>query len=425
MLIAGDCRPPGQNWHVRGVHHRNEIPSCQFWPERPALACYQHLTYSPPEHDRYFFPTMNSHRAPTNLRRERMRASPRFDGRVFRNTYPVSTGLKAGVERPTMREFLCPDDERVPSTPLPLVDPVAFWSRRPASGLRVSWLGHSTLLIEIDGVRVLTDPVWSDRASPLPFAGPKRFHPPPAALAALPPLDAVILSHDHYDHLDSTTIRQLARTRATTPLITSLGVGERLERWGICAKRITELDWWETAEIRDLTITAAPAQHFSGRGIRDRNTTLWSSFHLRGAQHSFFFGADTGLTPEYSDIARRLGPFDMVALEIGAYHPSWGDIHMGPVNALKAYELLGSGAFLPIHWGTFNLAIHPWSEPAETLYRLATAVPLIMPRLGAPTEPSQSNGVDPWWRTVASAAPEPLAESDAPENMAPLERMMD
>ena len=369
---------------------------------------------------------MKSHRPSTNgLRRERIQASPRFDGRVFRNTYPVSAGLKPGVERPTMREFLCPDDERVPSTPLPLVDPVPFWARRPASGLRVTWLGHSTLLIEIDGVRILTDPVWSDRASPLPFAGPKRFHPPPAPLAALPPLDAVILSHDHYDHLDSTTIRQLARARAGTSFITSLGVGARLERWGIPSKRVTELDWWETSHVKDLTITAAPAQHFSGRGIRDRNTTLWSSFHLRGPRHSFFFGADTGLTPEYSDIARRLGPFDMVALEIGAYHPSWGDIHMGPVNALKAYDLLGSGAFLPIHWGTFNLAIHPWSEPAETVYRLGTAVRLIMPRLGAPTEPSQSNGVDPWWRAVASVAPEPLAEPDAPENMAAMERMMD
>ena len=113
-----------------------------------------------------------------------MRASPRFDGRVFRNTYPVSTGLKPGVERPTMREFLCPDDLRVPSTPLPLVDPLAYWAKRPSSGLRVTWLGHSTLLIEIDGVRVLTDPVWSERASPLPFAGPKRFHPPPASSAA-------------------------------------------------------------------------------------------------------------------------------------------------------------------------------------------------------------------------------------------------
>ena len=354
-----------------------------------------------------------------------MLASPRFDGRVFRNTHPVATGLKPGVERPTMREFLCPDEQRVPSAPLPLVDPVPFWSRRPASGLRVTWLGHSTLLIEIDGVRILTDPVWSDRASPLSFAGPKRFHPPPAPLAALPPLDAVILSHDHYDHLDSATIRKLARARPATPFITSLAVGVRLESWGIPPKRITELDWWETTHVGGLTITAAPAQHFSGRGIRDRNTTLWSSFHLRSARHSFFFGADTGLTDEYSDIARRLGPFDAVALEIGAYHPSWGDIHLGPLNALKAYEMLGSGVFLPIHWGTFNLAIHPWSEPAETLYRLGTNVPLMMPQLGAPTEPRESNGVDPWWRAVTSSAPEPLADAGTPETMTPVERLVD
>src|SRR5262249_38082098 len=175
---------------------------------------------------------MKSRRPKTSgLRRERMQASPRFDGRVFRNTSGASSGLKPDVERPTMREFLCPDEQRVPSTPLPLADPLARWAKRPSSGLRVTWLGHSTLLIEIDGVRVLTDPVWSDRASPLPFAGPKRFHPPPAPLAALPPLDAVLLSHDHYDHLDRTTVRALAKARPATPFITSLGVGERLERW--------------------------------------------------------------------------------------------------------------------------------------------------------------------------------------------------
>ena len=356
-----------------------------------------------------------------------MQASPRFDGRVFQNTFPVSAGLKPDVERPTMRDFLCPGEDRIPSTPLPLVDPVPLWNTRPDSGLRVTWLGHSTLLIEIDGARILTDPVWSNRVSPLPFAGPKRFHPPPAPLAALPRLDAIILSHDHYDHLDRKTVLSLADARRETPIITSLGVGERLERWGIPAKRITELDWWERADLKGVTITAAPAQHFSGRGIKDRNTTLWSSFHLRGPRHSFFFGADTGLTPEYSDIARQLGPFDMVALEIGAYHPAWGDIHMGPVNALSAYRLLASGAFLPIHWGTFNLAIHPWSEPPETLLRLGSSqgVPLIMPKLGAPVEPARSKGVDPWWREVLTATPKPLAESDAPASLAPLERMAD
>jgi L-ascorbate metabolism protein UlaG (beta-lactamase superfamily) len=371
---------------------------------------------------------MKSRRSPASARRrERKLASPRFDGRVFRNTHPVSAGLKPGVERPTMRDFLCPDEARVPATPMPLVDPLAYWDRRPSSGLRVTWLGHSTLVIEIDGVRLLTDPVWSERASPLPFAGPRRFHPPPAALAALPALDAVILSHDHYDHLDRATMIRLAAARTSTPIITSLGVGERLERWGIPSRRITELDWWETTEVKAVTVTAAPAQHFSGRGIRDRNTTLWSSFHLRGPRHSFFFGADSGLTPEYSDIARRLGPFDVVALEIGAYHPAWGDIHMGPLNALRAYQMLGSGAFLPIHWGTFNLAIHPWSEPAETVYSRGNAAGarLVMPRLGAPVEPSQWDDSDPWWRSVSSAAPEPLAEPDAPETGAELERMMD
>jgi len=370
---------------------------------------------------------MRSRRTNDSLRRERIEASPRFNGRVFQNTRPVSTGLKPNVERPTMRDFLCPDEDRVPSTPLPLVDPLALWGKRPSSGLRVTWLGHSTLLVEIDGVRVLTDPVWSNRVSPLPFAGPKRFHPPPAPLAALPTLDAIIVSHDHYDHLDRATILTLAKARASTPIITSLGVGERLERWGVPSRRITELDWWEHTDIKGVTVTAAPAQHFSGRGLKDRNTTLWSSFHLRGPRHSFFFGADTGLTPEYSDIAQRLGPFDVVALEIGAYHPSWGDIHMGPVNALSAYKLLASGRFLPIHWGTFNLAIHPWSEPAETILRLGApaGVPLIMPKLGAPIEPTHANGVDPWWRSVASTHPKPLVEPDAPESQMPIERMPD
>lgn len=362
----------------------------------------------------------------SGLRAERIASSPRFNGRVFVNTHPVSQGLKPGVERPSMRDFLCGGALRVPSGPLPLVDPVPTWRRRADSGLRVTWLGHSTLLIEIDGIRVLTDPVWGERVSPLAFAGPKRFHPPPAPLDALPALDVVIISHDHYDHLDRPTIRALART--PVPFVTSLGVGAHLEKWGVPAERITELDWWEQVEVRGVTITAAPAQHFSGRGIKDRNTTLWSSFHLRGPTHSFFYGADTGLTDEYADIARKLGPFDMVALEIGAYHPSWGDIHMGPENALTARAMLESGVFLPIHWGTFNLAMHPWFEPAETVSRLGAArsVPLLMPRLGEPVEPSIGARVDPWWRAVSAAGKVELTEPDQPGDLsAPVDWLPD
>ncbi len=354
------------------------------------------------------------------LRRERIHNSPRFNGRVFVNTAPVSSGLKAGIERPTIRDFLCGGERRVPGGPLPLGNPLETWVRPAESGLRVTWLGHSTLMVEIDGARILTDPVWGQRASPMAFAGPKRFHPPAVPLASLPPIDAVIVSHDHYDHLDRPTIRALAR--GTVPFVTSLGVGALLERWGVPSERVTELDWWEATELPcGIMVTAAPVQHFSGRGIKDRNATLWSSFHVRGPRHSFFYGADSGLTQEFTEIARRLGPFDLSALEIGAYHPSWGDIHMGPENALAAHGMLGSGAFLPIHWGTFNLAVHPWYEPAETVLRLATAsgTPLVMPRIGEPVEPAHAERVDPWWRSVPgrgveASEPAAVARGDDP-----------
>ena len=242
----------------------------------------------------------------------------------------------------------------------------------PETGLRATWLGHSTVLVEVDGLRILTDPVWGNRASPSRIAGPKRFQPVPVAIEALPPLDAVIISHDHYDHLDYPTI--LALAASNVPFYTSLGVGAHLESWGIAPERIVELDWWETATLpgAELTISASPSRHFSGRGL-SRNLTLWSSFAVRGPRHSFFFSGDTGLTPEYADIAARLGPFDLVMLEVGAFHPSWGEIHLGPENALEAHALLGGGAFLPVHWGTFNLAIHAWDDPAETLVRLGHA----------------------------------------------------
>lgn len=347
---------------------------------------------------------MTRSRTANGERAERIKASPRFNGRVFVNTQRIAPGFKPGVERPSLRDFLCGGERRVPAGPLPLVDPRGTWTRRPESGLRVTWLGHSTLLIEIDGVRLLTDPVWGERASPLPFAGPRRFHPPPVRLDELPPLDAVIVSHDHYDHLDFPTIRALAK--ASVPFVTSLGVGAHLERWGIATTRITELDWWEDARVNDVRISAAPAQHFSGRGLKDRNATLWSSFHLQGPRHSFYYGADSGLTPEFSEIATRFGPFDIVALEIGAHHPAWGDIHLGPRNAIEARKLLGSGAFLPLHWGTFNLAMHPWDEPAEVVFKEApgAGLALVTPRLGQAVEPSRYELPEPWWRSVAGTA---------------------
>ena len=336
------------------------------------------------------------------LRRERIQSSPQFADGVFRNTSPVGAGLRKGTALSTAAEFFCGGQHRTPPAPLPSRSPLEAWSRPPETGLRATWLGHSTVLLELDGRRVLTDPVWGERASPTSFAGPKRFQPVPVAIARLPPLDAVVISHDHYDHLCRESVIALAATGV--PFFTSLGVGARLAGWGVPEAQLTELDWWESAEVGPLTITAAPSQHFSGRGVGDRNRTLWSSFAVRGSRQAFFFSGDTGLTSEYRAIRERLGPFDLTLLEVGAFHPAWGDIHLGPENALEAHALLGGAALLPVHWGTFNLAIHDWDAPAETLLKLAPGkgATLVMPRLGEPVEPSRVEAVVPWWREIAA-----------------------
>lgn len=343
------------------------------------------------------------------VRRERMQASPLWDGNRFRNVHPMLPDLRDPNRRtPSLKEIFSDRKRRSPPGPLPSVNPLESWIRPPATGLRATWLGHSTVLVEIDGLRVLTDPVWGPRASPSRLIGPKRFQPVPVALSALLPIDLVVISHDHYDHLDYSTIRELANS--DVPFVTSLGVGAHLEAWGIRPGRIVELDWWESHTVPDtgLVVTAAPSQHFSGRAVIDRNATLWSSIVLRSQRHCVFFSGDTGLTTEHQTIRERLGPFDLVMLEVGAYHPAWGHMHLGPENALKALALLGGGPLLPIHWGTFSLAMHAWDQPAEFLLEAAPklSTQILMPRLGEPIEPKIDQSIDPWWRYISAAAQE-------------------
>lgn len=337
------------------------------------------------------------------LRRERVHASKQYRDGIFHNTSGAKPELQGNLIG-LIGEFVFGSGARAPLGPLPVESPLAAWAAPVSSGLRVTWLGHSTLLLELDGFRVLTDPVFGERASPVSFAGARRFHPVPVGIAQLPRLDAVVLSHDHYDHLCASSMRELARLNV--PVVTALGVGARLEKLGVAPDNIVELDWWEEHRLSTagLSFTATPSQHFSGRSLTDRNQTLWSSWVIRSDRHQLFFSGDTGLTPEFAQVHERFGRFDLVMLEIGAWHPAWGTIHLGPENALRAFEMLGGGTLLPIHWGTFDLGLHAWAEPAETLLRLAqpSSARVLTPLLGRAFEPSLTEGPAPWWRAVAA-----------------------
>ncbi|HEV2645309.1 MAG TPA: MBL fold metallo-hydrolase [Acidobacteriaceae bacterium] len=315
-------------------------------------------------------------------------------GRKFQNPVPTNVGGFSTFFR-ILPLLLTNKEERVPGTLLgPFTTDASLYDTSPASGLRITWMGHSSTLVEIDGVNLLIDPVWDERASPSSMFGPKRFFAPTLGLKDLPRIDAVLLSHDHYDHLGKSTVRQLAQLRPDLRWITSLGVGKILQRFGVPAFQITELDWTQTTTVASLggatcDITSLPSRHFSGRGISNRFETLWASFVLRSPQHSVYFGADSGFWEGFAEIGAEHGPFDLTMLEIGAYNDLWKPIHMGPDGAAAAFKALGAaGLLMPIHWGLFDLALHGWRQPIEQMLQLADAqhIKLWSPHPGQPTE---------------------------------------
>ncbi|MDB5129772.1 MBL fold metallo-hydrolase [Mucilaginibacter sp.] len=322
-------------------------------------------------------------------------------GRKFLNPIPTE---EAGFGKmiPILREYMNNKAENIPKITLgPFKTDTSIYQTPPSNGLRITWVGHSSLLIEIDGIRILTDPVWSQRVSFSQSFGPKRFFQPPIALADLPELDAVIISHDHYDHLDKATIKFFADK--PIPFITPMGVCNYLEEWGILKNYIHEVDWGDSVMIDNCNITATPSRHFSGRGIINRNETLWAAFVIKGPQHNIFFGADSGWFPGFTQIGETFGPFDLTMLEIGAYGKHWPDIHMGPDNATNAHLALKGNIMMPLHWGTFSLAPHAWFEPAEKLVKFAKEknIKLFMPEPGKPTEMNGPYNSE-WWKRFMS-----------------------
>jgi L-ascorbate metabolism protein UlaG (beta-lactamase superfamily) len=330
-----------------------------------------------------------------------LKVSRNYDGKKFYNTeYTVVT--RPGTFWKNMANFFRGDEIRRP--PFALKKFTVNSSALHDSGaehLCVTWMGHSTVLIEIDGKRFLTDPVWSERVSPIPFMGPKRFFDPPCALSELPPLDGVIISHDHYDHLDSDTVRWFASRGVD--FYAPLGVGRYLLEWGVAPEKIHELDWWEDIVLGQHRLAATPARHFSGRKFINGNDTLWASWVIAGPGHRVFYGGDGGMFSGFHEIGSKLGPFDVTMLEIGAYHENWSEIHLGPRGALEAHASLRGKILMPIHWGTFTLAFHDWDGPVRELIRGADDddIKLLVPEPGRSIVPGNDPVIQRWWEEGA------------------------
>jgi L-ascorbate metabolism protein UlaG (beta-lactamase superfamily) len=297
----------------------------------------------------------------------------------------------------TTWDFLFTRNHRTPDTELPLkpVD-LSHLNNIDSNQLNVTWLGHSSLMINIDGYKILTDPVFEKRVS---IFGPTRFNGDvPLDIRQIPQVDAVIISHDHYDHLNKFSVQLLIEK--SKKFIVPLAVGARLVDWGVPEDKIVELDWWQEYSLdQKLMVAATPAQHFSGRGITDRNKTLWASWVIRTPFHKIFFSGDSGYFGGFKQIGDKYGPFDMTFIECGAYGKSWPKVHMFPEQTVQAHQDLKGNVLHPIHWGTFNLALHPWYEPMERLTAAArlNMVKIATPVVGETTVYSSSIPTARWW----------------------------
>ena len=332
---------------------------------------------------------------PKGDRLVRDQASPQWHDGRFANPLPMFIQLKGGI----LQLFESQPGEE-PTASVPTVDSTAAYRAPPASGLRVSWFGHSSMLLEIDGVNVVVDPFWSERTSPFSWLGPKRWYAPPVSIDHLPRVDVVVISHDHYDHLDRESVQ--AFNARGVRFVVPLGIGADLEDWGVPSDRITELDWWQEARVGDLRIVSTPSRHASGRLTGNSGHTLWTGYALVGPAHRVFYSGDTGMNDTFGDVGQRFGPFDVSLIETGQYDAQWPDWHLGPEQAVRVHQEVRARTMIPVHWGLVKLAHHAWTEPPERVLAAArcAGVDVLIPEPGQAVEPTTHPSIPRWWPSI-------------------------
>lgn len=336
---------------------------------------------------------------------EKLKNSPQYNQErgqfVNRQQDVLDQMRKDSMNFKTIKEWLTNTEGRAPLSPLPEVKPDLVEFLKPAKDVKVIWFGHSTFLLNVSGKIILVDPVFSGTASPFSFMV-KRFQPPVLKLAELPKLDLVLISHDHYDHLDMETMQYFAQQRPDQKFLMPLGVGSHLTSWGINAANITELDWWQNHFVDGVEFIATPAQHFSGRSLTDGNKTLWASWVIRNADHNIYFSGDSGYDVHFKEIGDKYGPFEIAFIENGQYNIKWRAVHQLPDEAVQAYFDLKAKRFFPIHWGMFVLSLHSWHEPVDELARLGAerGVNIVSPKIGELVTVNDAYKNTEWWRDL-------------------------
>lgn len=345
-------------------------------------------------------------KAPSGARLERIKKSPQYHDGAFQNQSPTPSFTGGATFFSVLKDFLFGKHEgKAPDYDLPSVRRDLTLS--PSLKPEITWFGHSSYLLQVNGLNILVDPVFSGRTSPVSYAGTKAFRGADIYKAEdMPRIDVLVITHDHYDHLDYETVKKLKDKVGL--FVTSLGVGAHLEYWGVPAAKIRELDWWETTAINaDTKFTATPARHFSGRGFV-RNHTLWSSFVFQTNGYNIYLGGDSGYDRHFAEIGNKYGPFDLAVLEDGQYNVSWSNIHMMPEETAQAAVDLKAKYLFPVHWGKFALATHPWDESIQRVLRKSEElkVKVITPQIGEQVILDSIYPHSQWWaRTKPAVTP--------------------